>query len=314
MASLKVRIKITNKCTKDCWYCLSDERNDEVITEEMADFIIERMKKVYDEGNFKRVKFTLTGGDPFGTEKVLYVTEKIKSVFKGVQTLLVTDLCQTANLDIVKEYNKLGGLCMLSLNEDPIEDIMQIGLKVQRKNIFLYNVIMTEYNMRRMDEIVDKVIEYKFPLRLCHLFEPECKYTDIKEMVECADRVYTRLENSDFRYSEYNYPFNLMHRMKYKTDNYCGYGKDYFFIDLKGNIRRCMMEKAVAHIFDDDFQEKIKCEYKLPDKCYSCKHYDLCKGGCPYANSKNKYCELQYLVAEHMKKMEYRKAKDGISL
>ena len=42
------------------------------------------------------------------------------------------------------------------------------------------------------------------------------------------------------------------------------------------------------------------------DKCLKCDVFNLCKGGCPYTNKFNKYCEFQYIVCKHIMDMDFR--------
>ncbi len=302
MSSLKVRIKITNKCEGNCWYCLSDEKNNEEICSKVMFDTIIKMKQIFDKGNFKRVKFSLTGGNPFNTHKIIQITKFIKYKFNKEEVYIVADVCSHANLKFVDQFKKLGGTCLLSLNEDPLDKIIDISQKIGFKNLFLFNVLLTKYNIKRMPKIIDAVVKYKLPLRLNHLFDPFDYQNLIPEMKKCVDYVYPRLKKEKFQYNIFNYPFGCLHVLKNNAIDYCGFGRDHYFIDVHGNVRRCQMTDNIGTIYDNNLEDLIKYTKPIYDekKCNSCIMYSFCKGGCPYTNMLGIYCDLQFKICEHL--------------
>jgi radical SAM protein with 4Fe4S-binding SPASM domain len=300
MSSLKVRIKLDNKCENNCWYCLSDDKSDTHMSDEMMETAIKKMREIYSKGDYTRAKIVLTGGDPFRTDNPVKITKMISQEFKGILSPIVCDVCITSKLDFIQQFKELGGAVLLSLNEDSLEDIVEMSKFITRRHIFLFNVLLTNYNMDRMDKIVDAVIQYKLPLRLNHLFDPEDKNNLLPRMLETVDYVYPRLKNEGFKYNNFNYPFGCWHVLKGKCIDYCGYGRDHYFIDVYGNVRRCQMEESISTIYSETLEQDIKKEVILNPKCNTCDILSICKGGCPHTNKYGKYCDLQHKIVNYL--------------
>ena len=305
MASLKLRIKVTNKCNNNCWFCLSDDKKGNDISKEIIDVSIEKFYNIYKNGNFKRIKIDLTGGDPFNSETILYVTKKLNEVFFNVPKAIVGNVCLPSNISIVKEFTDLGGLVCLSLNENNLNDIINLYKKIDKKSVFLFSVLLSNFNMNRMDKIVDETLKYRLPLRLNYIFDQNPKDETIKKMIDCVNYVYPRLKKEGYKYNIFNYPFGCIHALKSGAESYCGYGQDYYYIDTYGNIKRCHMEEILSNI-NSNFENDIKKELVYNDKCLKCDVFNLCKGGCSYTNKYNKYCEFQYIVCKHIMDMDFR--------
>lgn len=296
MPSLKARIKITNKCENNCWYCSSDEQNLNEMSDETLDVILKKLKTIY-INNFNRIKIALTGGDPFLNNNIIKITNKINNNFN--KALIVSDVCISSNISVVKKFVDLGGFCLLSLNEHDLNEVVEKGLQIKRQQLYLFNVLLTEYNINRIDSIVDSVLKYNLPLRLNHLF------TDVESNIllynDCVDYVFKRLNRENYKFDKYSYPYGCLHINKNKTDSYCGYGKDYFYFDVYGNIRRCQMEKSIGNIYDNNL-DIILCNIDIKEECKKCDIFYLCKGGCTYSNKNGLYCEQYKMACNEIKK------------
>ena len=313
MASLKPRIKLTTKCNNNCSYCFAKEVPDKASTDmeyNTLKVVLNRFKEIYDKGSFSKIKFSLTGGDPFTSDIILESADLINTIFKEVEHFKCADTCSMADRDRVKQFCKKGGICMISLNEDSIENVLDLVEIINRRLLF-FNVVLTEYNMDRIEEIMDTVIKYRLPLRVDHLFDPDDKRNLSEKMRETIHYIYPRLLDANHKFALCGRPFGTVGIVKVKAPSYCGYGVDHYYVNIEGYVRRCQMTPIVGHISDPNIEEKIKCEIKLPEKCSSCDVYDFCKGGCTYTNSKGKYCEFMYDVCTYLKNKELYKWKSS---
>jgi len=222
-----------------------------------------------------------------------------------LNALVCADICYPFNNDILYQYLQFNQFFLIGVNESDLKDIEKIVTRIPLSKIFIFNVLTTNYNMDRIDDILSFVKQYKVPMRLSHLFDPDDKYNLIPKIHKCFDKFFKFIDEEDIDYN-LNYIFNLCYSQKYKGGSHCGYGDSYFYIDVHGNIRRCQMENTITTIFDNDFDKKIKCPSMIFDECYLCPAFKYCMGGCSYSNRNKKYCELYKRVGEFL---DYREKK-----
>ncbi len=306
MSSLKVRIKVSNQCDNDCWYCLADDRCGEEMSDSISTTIVNKVFDIYNNGEYKRIKFNLTGGDPFISNNIINITNKIRNKFIGIPIYVVGNACTISNIELIKKFRSLGGSVCLSLNEDPLEKIENITKILGKNGVFLFNVLLTNFNMDRIKNIIDVVLQYKLPLRLNYVFDPYDKDNLADKMINIIDYVFLRLEKEGFRYNIFNYPFGMTHPIKQNAIDYCGYGRDYYFFDTYGDVRRCQMEETVSNVLSETLEQDIKVPSFIHDDCKKCDVHFLCKGGCPYTNKFHKYCKIHYAACKHILKMNTR--------
>ncbi len=305
MASLKARIKITHECAGQCWYCYMP-KDSEIMSIEMVYKIIEKLKQIYSTGSYKRLKISLTGGDPFSHPHVIFIAKKIKEEFGNNLGYISIDVCSSSNLDTLSKYIELGDgyQCHVGLNEDSIEKMASISklLKSKGKLGFL-NVLLTNKNIDRLDEILGYCISNKILVRFNHVYKSN-EIPDLKKrLIPALEKIGNVLVESKFKY--YNYLFNCLNLSKERS-SYCGYGKDYYVFDVDGSVSRCQIEPPVSHVDDPKLEEKIKYDVsQYLDNCFSCKDFKICKGGCPASRKAyGGYCDEYKTIIPFMRNLK----------
>ena len=122
MPSLKTRIKLTNFCTNNCWYCSDDEKNNKEMKYETLYNILSFLQNVYNEKGYKRTKFDCTVGNPLFSERSIDYIKLLNEEFK-LNHLCCIDVCYPTNIQRLKKYIDLGGWILLSLNENKLNDL-----------------------------------------------------------------------------------------------------------------------------------------------------------------------------------------------
>lgn len=293
MPSLKAKIKVTHYCENNCWYCFV-KKEKRHITSEMLEKIVMKLRKMYDTGKYSRVKISITGGDPFYTDRSLEAADLVTKTFKDADLFYFGEVCVTANLDRVKQFSKMGGGLLFSLNEDDPEEVARRQREVGGQGTF--NVLFTKKNVERMDEIIEVIKKYKLRVRCNHIYDPENKYNLIPYIEEGAKKLLTALKDMNYVFP---YSISTFGNMNYqnKSNTYCGYGETYFNFDIYGNVSRCHMEDPITTVYDENLEETIQIKHEVLEKCNSCDFKSLCKGGCYYTNKYGKFCEQYYKIA-----------------
>jgi len=308
MASLKARLRLTEKCLNRCWYCYVPKNNEEM-SFDTAILIRDKLKDIYDKGNYPRIKITLTGGDPTLHPNFLEISKLFFDVFPNL--VIATEVCTTANFDVVKKFVELGGRFVASLNEDKIEDIVEmVKFGKQKQKLNHLNILFTPFNIDRLDEILQKtVIENNFKIRFNHLY-------DFNDSVEFKDMILPAVEKVgkflvEHKYKYYDYLFGLINFYK-PRNSYCGYGKNFYYFDTEGNVYRCNEGPSVSHITDSDMEDRMKCSSEVSDKCRRCEDYRYCMGGCYFANQgQGKYCKEYTAMLKYMKQLKNIRTLNG---
>ncbi len=309
MPSLKTRIKVTHKCDENCWYCfMPKDSNDMSI--EMFDKIFNKLKQIYSSGNYSRLKAALTGGDPFLHPNIIRMAKKFKD-FGDSFSFLSIDVCTGSNLDLLSEFISLGKQyqCHVGLNENSLEDMGKIAkfLKSKDKLVFM-NILLTEKNIERLDEIIDYTISNKIICRFNHLYDPRQSLDFREKLVPALERIGKRFLEVNYKY--YNYLFGCLNISK-KRQSYCGYGRDYYCFDTNGAVSRCQTETPVSHVDDPDLEQKIKYDVnKNWNGCFKCEDIEICQGGCPSANKFGGYCKEYQVFIPYIK--ELKKIQEGV--
>lgn len=303
MPSLKTRIKLTNYCQNKCWYCSNDKKNKEEIEYETLYNILSFLQTVFNEKGYKRTKFDCTGGNPLTTQRSIDYIKLLNNEFK-LNHLACLDVCYPTNIDRLKEYIDLGGWILLSLNEEKLSDIKHIIDNIPLKSIFVFNVVLTHYNLGRIDDIIDFVLKYNLPLKIDHLFFGDVSSDLINKINYTLDyKIFPKLINH-YKDHKHNLIFGQIHQNKQKAIDYCGYSDSAFYFDIYGNIRRCQMETSICHINDKDWKDKFYKPLNFHDECYNCDSFIYCKGGCKIANKYKLYCEVYKKISNFIKELK----------
>lgn len=305
MPSLKTRLRITEKCLRDCWYCYVPKTGKEMSLDTAA-LIRDKLKEIYDKGNYSRIKVSLTGGDPTLHPNFLEITKLFLDTFPKIN--IMTDVCSSANFEVVKKFVELGGSYLVSLNEDPIDSIMELAkFAKERKRLNYLNVLFTPFNIDRLDEILNKlVIENKFNIRFNHLYDLKASKNFRESILQAIEKIGKFLLDHNHIY--YNYLFGLINIDK-NRDSYCGYGKNFYYFNTNGDVHRCNEEGPICNVYDSDI-EKIKCNIEISDKCKNCSDYKYCLGGCFFTNKGNgEYCREYSTFLRFIKELKNKRTR-----
>lgn len=300
MPSLKCRVELTNKCKNNCWYCYAP-KNEESMTRKLFTSIMLKMKDVYDQGNFPRFKLGFSGGDPFQDEFILEAHQIAKDIFKDNFDSSVSSFCQHSKVEIGKKYMRMGGRAFLSLNEDPLDNIEYMlnafSEEGYRTGLFF---ILTEYNIERLDAIIDLILKYDTLFRVNHLYDINNEI-GTEKLNKAIDQVFDRLGGIRMHHA---HPIFSCINTRNKTSQYCGYGKDYYHFNVNGEVSRCQCESPITDVNDPDLESKIRTKIDYSE-CQECPVFFMCRGGCIYANQKKAYCDVYKHVCARI--IEYRK-------
>jgi radical SAM protein with 4Fe4S-binding SPASM domain len=264
--------------------------------------ILSKLQIIYNEGGYKRTKMSCTGGNPFSTDRILDYISLLNNEYH-LNHLASADVCYPTNFNRLKKYIDFGGWVMLSMNEVPISEMKLIVDTVGTKPIFVFNVVLTKFNMERIKEIMDFVDEYKLPMRMDHLFDPLDAANNIPIILKTLPYIFDRLIDSKIKY-KYNHILGNIYPYKKRSEDYCGYGKSAFYFDTYGNVRRCHMEDSIGHINDNDLLEKHNILKEQNRECSECSVFNYCKGGCYHTNKEKLYCVVYKEIGKFIERVK----------
>jgi len=305
MPSLKARLKLTSACKNDCWYCYS-EKDEGKMDANVISYSISKLASIYrnNKDEFSRVKIALSGGDPFTNSNIIYATKLIKNIFKEIPHLLFAEVCKYSDIDVVEEYVKLGGVCMVSLNEDESDEIIELCNKIKKfGSIPLLNMVLTNRNINFIPSVVQRCLKEKIPFRINHLFDQTLESEMEEKILNCLDAIFYIMLLYDFKLPISVPTFGNLNPHS-KSNSYCGYGKNFLYIRPNGSVSRCLNESPISDIFDTNILDKIRNKKdktyidNFDIECIKCNAFELCKGGCNYSNINRSWCNVYRKMAE----------------
>ena len=310
MSSLKARLILTHECDGKCWSCYINKTK-KFMEKEMIDLIIKKLSDIFSTKNFTRFNITLTGGDPYKSPYFIYVVKKILETFKNPSIRADTSIW--APKDLVDKYTNLRGISLVSLNEDPVDEVIKMAKLFKKKKRLVYiNILLTPFNISRLDEVITKGMENELPLRLNHLYSPKDCESFRDELFNTIIETGQRLLRENYKY--YDYFFSML-AIDRKRETFCGYGKNFLVFDTDGSVSRCQAEldQPVGNVKDDNLLDLIKTDSELlpyPKRCSGCNDLESCWGGCVYANKFGGYCKEYKASLAIMKELKLRRNKD----
>jgi len=303
---LKTRIEITNICGSKCWYCYTDKGNKTMSIDTFTG-IIEKLKEIYIKGNYNRFKLGFSGGDPFINEFILDAHCIVKDIFGEHLDYTYSTVCNSSNMDIVDKYLNLGKnennntAVYISTNEHPTEDIeYQIQYLKSRNHRLGIFFLITDYNIKRLDVIIDLIKRYNLVFRFNTLHD--CNMIVTPEVHEAVDKIFKNLTIYKDKHIGKVNPFYSCMNIRNKTTSYCGYGKDYYHFNVDGEVSNCQCEEPITNYKDPNMEEWIKKETYIKE-CVDCEVFYLCRGGCFVANKNKNWCELYKQICSYIKKV-----------
>lgn len=297
MPSLKSRIVLTTKCHDNCWYCYTKKDN-RYMPIPIFESILHKMKKIFDEGDYTRFKLGISGGDPFYDDYILYAHKKVEEIFgKGIGETYST-ASRFSELEIIKNYYDMGGKVFISINENNLKYVQEkIDFCKGRGRLGLF-ILLTEYNLKRLPEIIDLIVKNDIPFRLTCLHDFNQYHISAKTLCAGIDYIFKELQKRNYEIKPAYTLFECWNNRNMSVQ-YCGYGKHYYHFDVEGNLSRCQCEENIGHYTNDNLREKIYIPNIYHDECQDCSIFNICRGGCIHGNRNKDYCEVYKTVAKY---------------
>lgn len=240
-----LKVKITNRCNRDCYFCVfnSIETGYDLSFEEYK-IIIEKLKKL----QFN--KFHINGGEPLIHPQFMEMTKYAKEAFHNVKMVLGTNAILLHNVDIINFVS------------DYYDEIC-IGCDLEHKNIeYVEKVVPQIINRnKKIKIIINSIIEYTnsaFSERLDKLKE---RFSD--QMILVNNNVYHVKEGK---------PINQLTSLCVHNTS------SNLLIQENGECYRCfnseVPEDREFNIFDSDFETNVHQRHMTHYKyCAWCKAY-----------------------------------------
>lgn len=301
MASLKVKISLTNKCLNKCSFCYLGEKKKEkeIISNEnilkISDFIEKEYKK------YSIIRLVLSGGDATLHPEFINISNYFKNKFKD-KIQIRSEFSETSDLNVINKYLELGYFTAISLNENSIKTTFDICKKFKDKKQSLgILVTLSDYNINRIGDICNSIVDYGLVLRLGSVYDPNISKDRLNQLIDCLDEAGNILVKRNYKYWNYLFAFMSIDKPRH---SYCGYGENYYYFTPNGDYKRCPMDEVIGNISDKEISIQKQINYK--EECLNCKYFEFCRSGCHYSNQFHKYCELYKKSFEVM-----RRIKDG---
>jgi len=261
----------------------------------------------------------LTGGEPLMHKDIKEITNLLKKDFKVV---LITNgsLIKKVDIDYTlfdglyisydgptdKEYKALRGKEGFSIVKDNIKYLVDQGINVA------VGIILTKFNLDKIDELVDQAKELKVDKINLTVTQPFGRTLQNKDLILSPQEYFeiipklSKIKDIHFE-SMLCYPKELKNNSKTVKeltlfDKFlcgCAAGKKFIYINPEGYVTPCgyitadqKIMKITGNIFKQDLKDIYKTELfkffmnrsweSLQGKCTKCDYSLICKGGCPF--------------------------------
>lgn len=310
---INLTIAPTLNCNMRCPYCYEEKKNinmNELIENDIVKFV----KKMYEDRKFKYMSITWYGGEPLlSVDTIFRLSEKFILFCneKGIKydagmisngVLLTYDLgrrlkeeCHLSfvqvTIDGMPDYhNKKRCLIdgresfpIIVNNVDACKDLFKIAVRVN----------VDEINKDNVQKLVDYLIDekkwgenpfiYYAPVREYDTNKQTTKCLSTKEYINKEMQLTEKCMNINSKVKEYLYP-------KIRVMGCGSISIGSYVIDPLGNLYPCFnvignIEESIGnvHSYGKKNSNYIKWYVTEPDeKCYTCKLFPICGGGCPY--------------------------------
>src|SRR4030042_4152650 len=310
MPSLKAKMRITKGCLNNCWYCYV-EKDRSLMSLETFMRITSFLERLFNKGIFTRIKVNLTGGDVTLNPYFLEFSTLLTSVF-GKKLNIMAEIYSYCNEKLIEKFIDLGGICIVGLNEDKLKKPFKFAKLAKEKNqLGSLCVLLTPYNIERIDEILEKAITTDVNLRFNVLYDPKESELFKDKILEALHHIgQTFLEK---KYKYYNYLFALLHLDKIR-ESYCGYKENLYVFEPNGEIKACPLEETICLVTDNNLEQRMRENFAYEyssfrkTKCKGCDNYNFCLGGCPSSNRYGDYCKEYSTALLYMKLLKNEKS------
>ncbi len=238
-----IKIKITNRCNRNCSFCVFNNNDKDLSFDEFKD-ILEIIR------HFDFNKFHINGGEPLINENFEVMVKYAKKIFPNKIFVLGSNLVAMNNSPELIKFvkNNFDEIC--------------VGCDEEHKNIeILKRLIPILREDSNIQIIVNTLIEYCNPSLMDELKELKDKYG----VILVTNHVYHKIDGK---------PINNLSRGVCKQQ-----GQKVIMIQENGDVYRCfnccIPDDKETNVHDSDFIERINTTRKNHYKfCGWCKKYE----------------------------------------
>lgn len=283
-----VQIHITDKCNISCRYCYAKNHKGETFGTEKILSLISQAKEL----GVHEIQFV--GGEPFMHPRLKELIQKTADL--GLKMRIYTNGLLISD-DWIEFLKGMPAILMIKLDSSngykyhtgkdysiqirkTMKSCTEKGIRV---NAF---IAVTSKNI----EDVRELVEYTFSVGAIALIE--------RFLPACSQKINTDLEIDSHQWRDIQKIYmglNKAHLPKYRTvakllNFYCSCYNSTVSIDTDGDVLPCPYapkELSIGNIKKSDlsvlfsiYKSKIIEWNQIPQECSSCKHANLCKGGC----------------------------------
>lgn len=301
---------ITNRCNLECSYCKLGFNN--TVVNELNLF---ECKKIIDDLSREKIfMISFTGGEPLVREDFLEIIEYCSK--KNITSIIATNgmLLDKDKIKFFKKH-KVSAIAVSldSIREEKNDKIRGIGtykkilevlkmIKTENMNLIMSITVRNE-DIEDLEELLKKAKEYncdKVKLQII-LSEKDGKYyldmdkNDLQKIAKVSSRFCSQIK--DLNYISFNCYCNYLNiyfpnGIVNKT---CNAGEKRAVIMANGDLQLCelLSDTYQGNLLKNNFKEIWKeglltNQFKLGKKCKKCDKKEICQGGCPIFNYKER--------------------------
>lgn len=315
-----IYIFVTNACNLKCDYCLVHQyRNAKKLSKETFDIFYEKIKS-YIEYSKTDITFILYGGEPtLDIEQLRYIVKKL-SLIKNCKIGIVSNgtMLDEEVISLLDEHE-----VRINISLDGLKEISDLHRKFVNCDESVYEKV--EYNLMKLKgrinmarvglsititpELLDRqkqVISWVENMGIRNVVFNTLKLSDIvanhtdyyHRMLMLQQKAYDYLfekgiiEGNTFQYIE------CFKKSGVRISSCAAIGGKEMALDVEGNMylcHACMNDENLIGDVNGNFifKNKNRMTDLLPinqEKCFSCKAFAICGGGCYYEKEKEMFC------------------------
>ena len=298
--SLGFRIFTTTNCNARCFYCYENGVKHFDMSKETADLIINFITERISLYNSLQIQWF--GGEPLVNYKIIdYITEKLKPLIEKYNIKYSSTMISNGYLfndELIKKAKNEWKLKKIQINLDGLKDTYQKIKQINDENAFekvLENIsklakngikvsIRLNYSSKNFDEILNLIDFlsdfYKNQANISIYAKRIFEEMDKKSTISMDKKIFKKLVDK-------KYFRNNLSSIKPSSLTCMANNVNHFVINADGKFLKCAraLNLPCGEVGDiknlklnKNINIWIKTQY--PKKCYKCKLFPLCLGGC----------------------------------
>lgn len=294
---LHITIQLTEECNYRCIYCYQENTKHKALTFSSALKLVKIIDNILKKKHFEKLCIHYFGGEPLLNKEILKFLDNcfknMSSLFKIPYTSYLTTNASLLDIDIVKSINfetikiTLEGL-EKNHNQLRKSDLFQFSDLIKNiKNVIDFvNIICIRVNLCKqnkddlellidyiMTEFRDYKSKFKFDINQMIKYNSEDKF-DVLSYEEYSDYVYrSRLKLS-------NHGVKLLFPRRIASNCPFLYNRA-FSLSPELKLTMCSGNTSISHNLFNEKLLNLNFDFKLDEKCRTCKVLPICLGSCP---------------------------------